>query len=380
MQHSERADVTPQPVLLDIAPQALTLPYLLQSQRLRLFYGDLHNHTGYSDGSGRPEEALRQMRARGLHFAAITDHGELLERDTLIREAHKWAMTAQQVAAFTGDDFLAMRGFEWSSPRQGHSNVWCSTTFTGYHATGDQSMRAFYEWLIRAQPMADAQVLASFNHPGREVVCFNGCAYMPALDDRLVALECFNRGDDYGDAYFQALDRGWHVGAIGVSDHHGDDWGNPTFPRAGVLAPSLTLPDLQAALLARRVFATRSPTLTLLIESHEELMGSRLRLDPAQGLAIGVWCDDPAASGGRARLELWSTGGKCIETYETRGLQQVHWQVTIRPRDAREHWFAVRVFYDGMVRAYSSPTLGTVVAHGIDARGREGRWRRSAGE
>src|ERR671931_2369030 len=102
--------VSPYHLVIDAAPQTLSLSRLLHPHRLHLFYGDLHNHTGYSDGTGRPEEALRQMRERGLHFAAITDHGELLDRDTATHEAHKWAVTAQQVAALTGDDFLAMRG------------------------------------------------------------------------------------------------------------------------------------------------------------------------------------------------------------------------------------------------------------------------------
>src|ERR671937_808136 len=88
-----------QRLLLDTVPQTLALPRLLQVHGLRLFYGDLHNHTGYSDGMGRPEQALRQMRERGLHFAAITDHGEFFERETAIRDAHKWAAAAQQVAA-----------------------------------------------------------------------------------------------------------------------------------------------------------------------------------------------------------------------------------------------------------------------------------------
>src|SRR5689334_24040140 len=101
----------------------LTLPHLLRAQRLALFYGDLHNHTGYSDGVGRPEDALRQMRTRGLHFAAITDHGEWLDRETVIRDAEKWAAAARQGAAHSDDDFVAIRGFEWSSPHQGHSNV-----------------------------------------------------------------------------------------------------------------------------------------------------------------------------------------------------------------------------------------------------------------
>ncbi len=355
MTHQQHADASSQHLLLDASPQALTLPHLLQTHRLHLFYGDLHNHTGYSDGIGRPEEALRQMRARGLHFAAITDHGEFFDRDSPIRARHKWDATAQQVAALTGDDFLAIRGFEWSSPHQGHSNVWCSAAYTSYHHTGDRSMQAFYEWLTSAQPMPGAQVLASFNHPGREVVCFDGCVFVPTLDERIIALECFNRDDDYGDAYFQALDRGWHVGAIGVSDHHRDDWGNPGFPRAGVLASALTLSQLQTALMARRVFATRSPTLALLVMSRDALMGSRLHLGASDPLRIDVWCHDPPARRSRARLELWSNGRRLIATHEIRGLQQVAWQVTLPPRDAREYWFVVRVLYDGMVQAYSSP-------------------------
>jgi hypothetical protein len=351
----EHPEASRQHLLLERSPQALSLPRILQTHRLRLFYGDLHNHTGYSDGTGRPEEALRQMRARGLHFAAITDHGEFFERETVIRDAQKWEATARQVAALNGNNFVAIRGFEWSSPRQGHSNVWCSAEHTGYHQTGDASMQVFYTWLAQAPPMAGAQVLAGFNHPGREVVCFDGCAYMPTLDERMVTLECFNRGDDYGDAYFQALDRGWHVGAIGVSDHHGDDWGHPSLPRAGVLTSTLTLASLQEALRLRQVFATRSPTLALLIAGNEALMGARLHLGAQDSLELGVWCHDPAVSHGRARLELWTNGATCLDTHEGRGLAQVSWRVIVAPRPSGEHWFIVRVLHDGMTLAYSSP-------------------------
>jgi len=170
-----------------------------------------------------------------------------------------------------------------------------------------------------------------------------------------VTIECFNRDDDYGVAFFRALDRGWHVGAIGVSDHHEEEWGNAAFPRAGVLAPALRLPALQAALQARRVFATRSPTLALLLAGNTALMGARLRLGPCEPLTIGVWCDDPAAGQGWTRVELWTNGGTLIETYETRGLQQVSWQTTVLPQGAEERWFVVRVLYAGATLAYSSP-------------------------
>ncbi|MBA3441353.1 MAG: CehA/McbA family metallohydrolase [Pyrinomonadaceae bacterium] len=356
MTYHKHPDISAQHLLLDTDPQALTIPRLLDAHRLNLFYGDLHNHTGYSDGQGRPEDALRQMRGRGLHFAAITDHGEFFDRETIIRDADKWAAAAHQTRMLNDEHFVAIRGFEWSSPRQGHSNVWCSTEHTGYDKTGDESMNRYYEWLKEAQAIDGAQVLAGFNHPGREVVCFDGCTYEPKLDNRIVTAECFNRGDDYGEVYFRALDRGWHVGAIGVSDHHGVEWGSPELPRAGVLASVLTLPGLQAALLARQVFATRSPTLALLVAGNTSLMGARLQLDSTEPLVIGAWCNDPAATSDWTRLELWTTGGTLIQTHETRGLHEVSWRVTVRPlKSTAEHWFVVRVLHGGIALAYSSP-------------------------
>src|SRR5262245_53274133 len=140
MPHVDHPAASHQRLLLDSAAQALALPRLLHANGLRLFYGDLHNHTAYSDGMGHPEQALRQMRERGLHFAAITDHGEFFDRKIASRDADKWAAAAWQAGAATDESFVALRGFEWSSPRQGHSNVWCSAGFAGYHETGDKTM------------------------------------------------------------------------------------------------------------------------------------------------------------------------------------------------------------------------------------------------
>jgi hypothetical protein len=355
MADTQISETSDQRLRRDTTPGTCVLPRLLRARGLQLFYGDLHTHTSYSDGAGRPEDALRQMRARGLHFAAITDHGELLDRETAIYDANKWAAAARQVAAVNDETFVAIRGFEWSSPQQGHSNVWCSTNFTSYHQTSDETIGPYYEWLASAQPNAGALVLAGFNHPGRELGCFDGCAYVPALDDRIVTIECFNRDDDYGAAYFRALDRGWHLGAIGVSDHHAEEWGNPALPRTGVLASALRLPTLQSALQARRVFATRSPTLALLLDGNAALMGSRLRLGPRAPLMLCVWCDDPMASQGWSRIELWTNGETLLETYETRGLRHVSWQTAVLPQDPAERWFAVRVLHADAVRAYSSP-------------------------
>ena len=233
--------------------------------------------------------------------------------------------------------------------------MWWSEDYTGYYRTGDESMAEYYRWLAAAKPVADGTVLAGFNHPGRELGCFDGCSYLPVLDDRIVTLECFNRDDDHGEVYFRALDRGWHVGAIGVSDHHGLDWGSPRFPRAGMLAPALTMPGLQQALLDRRVFATRSPTLALLLAGNGALMGTRLKRRRDEPLEIQLWCDDPQADRAWTRLELWTSGAVLQEAWETRGLHQVSRRATIRPGDAVEQWYVVRVLRHGEPLASTRP-------------------------
>ncbi|HEU5098586.1 MAG TPA: hypothetical protein VFU22_06175 [Roseiflexaceae bacterium] len=159
----------------------------------------------------------------------------------------------------------------------------------------------------------------------------------------------------HGESYVRALDSGWHVGAIGVSDHHETDWGSPTLPRAGVLASALTLRGIQTALEARRVYATRSPTLALLLVGNAALMGARLRPRLHEPLSLGFWCDDSALDQGWARLELRTNGGALVATHETRGLHQVSWRVQVPPHGDGEQWFFVRVLHGAGALAYSSP-------------------------
>lgn len=134
--------------------------------------------------------------------------------------------------------FVAMRGFEWSSPTLGHINVWGSRTWTDplatagigaattaatlVHAGEDPlpgpvaravntllrrspenraSMAGFYDWL-RADPDRPLtgggnDALAGFNHPGREAGRFGFFAYERRLADRIVSLEMFDRSEDY---------------------------------------------------------------------------------------------------------------------------------------------------------------------------------------
>src|SRR5688572_30052779 len=50
-------------------------PAMSVSGRPRIFYGSLHSHTKYSDGSGTPADAFARARDLGkMDFIAVTEH------------------------------------------------------------------------------------------------------------------------------------------------------------------------------------------------------------------------------------------------------------------------------------------------------------------
>ncbi len=297
----------------------------------RLVHADMHNHSLQSDGDGDPAAAFGSMRDHGLDVAALTDHatvGKGLPQSLCqgssdcqglmgINEA-SWARTAELAdAAYAAGSFVAIRGFEWSSPTLGHVNVWFSDTWTDPLHTGglgtgegagqfahdelsyddyeipeelavavndavsrhgaNAGMRLFYEWLTAdpSRPVLGGgnDAIAGFNHPGREVGRFGYFAFDPALRDRVVSLEVFNRKEDYlfegTDSGLESpivacLDAGWRPGLLGVTDEHGTDWGGDASKgRGGLWVTDVTREAVREAMEARRFFATNTAGLRL---------------------------------------------------------------------------------------------------------------------
>jgi hypothetical protein len=251
-----------------------------------LLHADLHNHTLLSDGAGRPEEAFASMRAAGLDVAALTDHTHGQTVSTRTVDGAAWAKLGELAdAADRPGEFVAVRGFEWTSPTLGHMNVWGGRQWTrplplaadgarygvavaAGPAHDPVAISEFYAWLAEdADFDGGRDALVSFNHPGREPGRFGGFRFDDRICERVVGLEMFNRGDDYlfeGVGYagpsplVQCLDAGWRVGLIGVTDEHGPHWGFPEgLGRTGIWAPSRDRAGVRAAMLRRRLYATR---------------------------------------------------------------------------------------------------------------------------
>lgn len=58
-----------------IIPSLFLFSGLVHSQSEKVYFGILHSHTSYSDGSGTPSDAFNYARNTGkLDFMAITEH------------------------------------------------------------------------------------------------------------------------------------------------------------------------------------------------------------------------------------------------------------------------------------------------------------------
>ena len=245
-----------------------------------------------------------------------------------------------------------------------------SSNWTGsYQDGGLADMATFWSWFERPAALGGGgDGIGTFNHPGAKDMeplpgfNWNDFAYQAEADPRMVGIEVFNDKGEYGTTrdsdkvpegyYAHALDKGWHLGAVGAEDlgHRKppiDNWGGPQWAKTVILASSRSAADLKAALLARRFYAIGPDenALRRSVTVAGARMGSHLERATGAPLRIHAEANDPALV-----LELVTKGGKVVDRGERGKLD------TTRPAAATtEPWYFVRARRAGKPVAYSSP-------------------------
>ncbi|HEX9765406.1 MAG TPA: hypothetical protein VGA36_01490 [Nitriliruptorales bacterium] len=351
--------------------------------------GALHEHSGYSDGypGSTPGHYYASARGFGLDFLGAGEHSDSLDipfvfseeclgpgivqcpfGDEPERALRKWDAMQAYAQEATDERFVGFRGFEWTSDRFGHINVYYSRNFANAKADGGYAtMETFWRWFATGPDLGGgSDGLATFNHPGAKrldnadpAFNWNDFAYVPEADERMVGIEVYNDDDEFGSRgpdggyYVHALDRGWHVGAIGAEDlgHiRGDDWGGPTWAKTVVLAQERTAQAIHDALLARRFYAVRFPGIRLEFSVDGQPMGARLGQDTGDRLKVRA-----RSNRDDLRLELVTTGAQVVASAAAGEALQPN-----LPWDPGHPWFFVRaVAPSGAVLAYSSPVWVT---------------------
>lgn len=218
----------------------------------RWYRGDLHMHTGHSDGncasrSGRQRVpcplfvTLNQAAERGLDFAAVTEHNTISQ----VRE-----LTALQPYF---DDLLLIPGMEVTT-FQGHANAFGLAEPVDFRVGSLQVP----DWNALLATLASKGALVSVNHPRLPSgeICM-GCGWLPKPEadlSRVQAVEVVNgvyvETPTAGVPFWHdLLQKGLRPTAIGGSDTHDPTSKDivPTPARIGVPTTVVSAKSLSVA-------------------------------------------------------------------------------------------------------------------------------------
>jgi hypothetical protein len=319
---------------------------------LAWYRGDLHMHTGHSDGACLSQSGVRvpcpvfktiQAAAeRGLDFIAITDHNTNSQFDAL-RELQPYF-----------DRVLLIPGREITT-FHGHVNLFGPVDFIDFrlgakHVPDLSALQTEVEKL---------HGVLSINHPAAPSGenCM-GCGWTVADTDfqRIQAVEIVNAGgaetENSGISFWEALlNRGLRITAVGGSDNHDPDKpqsqpGSVGYPETVVHAHDLTQQAILEAIRAGHVYLDLEGSKDRLLEytaataRYQADMGDTL--DAARGEAIHLSVHIENVVGGRLELiqdgQLLTSEQFVNRTVSDRATNSYDWI-----SDGARHWLRIVV-------------------------------------
>lgn len=323
-------------------------PFTVGIPKNRLYFGQLHSHTTYSDGSGTLDDALNYINnineSDNIDFTAFTDHSNYFDTATEINPEASlynkslmtkysqgiWGEYKRKIAEFNASaanrGVIALGGFEmtWSGG-PGHMNTWNTEGIvsrnnkTLNNKTNDAGMKAYYALLSKPEGVSS---VSQFNHPGTTFGTFSDFAYWdPIIDTRVSLVEVGNGEGAIGSGgyfpsyqyYTMALDKGWHVAPTNNQDNHKGKWGNANDARDVIITDDFTEQGIYDALKDRRVYASEDKNLEITYTVNDELMGSIIQ-DVPEKLSLNVTLSDTDDLISKA--EVIANSGRVVHSWD----------------------------------------------------------------
>ena len=316
----------------------------------QLYFGQLHSHTTYSDGSGTLETALDYIgslpESANVQFVAFTDHSNYfdapnaanpaaaLNDESLMTPASKteWDTYRETIREFnskhTDVELLAIPGFEmtWSGG-PGHINTYDSDGLVSRNneelnnKTNDAGMKLYYSTLN------EGDSISQFNHPGATFGNFTDFSYWNEETDAHIFLVEVGNGEGQVGAggyypsyeqYILALDNGWHVAPTNNQDNHKGRWGNANDARDVILTNDFSEQGIYDAIRDLRVYATEDKNLQIGYTVNGEPMGTIFSEEnKPETLNVEVTLFDPNDYDLISKVELVANGGKVVHTWDS---------------------------------------------------------------
>jgi hypothetical protein len=308
----------------------------LSSQTYNYYFGNLHSHTGFSDGSkdsltsgvNNPVGAYAYAKlSQNFNFLGISEHNHYSNNNNpgFQIQSFQPGLTMANNANQDGI-FLSLFGIEYgvSSTYNGHLIIYGFNQLIGWEANNYDvyNAKSDYDGIFR-KVNNNPNAFCYLAHPGFTDFTTNGTSatalanapYNATYDSAIVgtplrsglAFSTFTNYDDYpvGDyfAYYtKLLSVGYHLGIGYDHDNHYTNFGRSNGGRLVVLMPSLTRPNLTTAMQQMHFYGSDDWNAKIDFNTNGNIMGSILSgtanpvfnivhndMDGEQAQTIKVW-------------------------------------------------------------------------------------------
>jgi hypothetical protein len=294
---------------------------------LNVYFGNLHSHTAYSDGTGTPQQAYDHARTvAGLDFLAITEHNHrnagstgndpqnlnLALDHSLYNGAQNASLiqTAARVNKQAAGKFVALYGQEYSTNSDGnHVNVFDIDQVIDESVVFNKRYDLLYPWLSTRPDSTGQPAIIQFNHPASMTQDYgvlnlgSMAAMLSAAMPHVRTIQIINGPHDAQTSgnriktvkwktYLQYLNAGFRIAPTADQDNHFITHGSATDHRTAVLATALTKADILGAIRQRRVYASQDKNLKASFSINGQALGSILPLAAGTPLQIEVRLSD----------------------------------------------------------------------------------------
>lgn len=308
----------------------------LQAQAPNVYFGNLHSHTSYSDGSGTPREAYSHARSVAhLDFLAVTEHNhasaqsKIAADHSLYNGSRPDSLISAARKATKDGQFIALYGQEFSSISSGnHANILeVGDVIDEADVPSGRWDKLFDTWLPAHLDSQNLPAIVLLNHPAQSSSPNskeygiddypNAGKWREAVERQTRLINILNGPSHDSDKpgapsegeFRRYLNLGLHVAPTADQDNHRPNWGSAADTRTGVVAPELTRAALLAAMRNRNVYATEDRNLRIIARVNGELTGKRFQGSevPAVGseLSISIAIEDDDEPSAQYTIEVF---------------------------------------------------------------------------
>jgi len=202
--------------------------------KFKVYVGDTHSHTSYSDGLGTPYDSIKKVKDEEyFNFFSVTDHTDMEDDD-------KFFNTFEAADMYTDEQFTAFAGSESQIDLYHENSIGLDQNDGGEIVTINMPGYSWADsWEKYFEDIGENKLgFAIIAHPmimgyTKNPVIWNAFDPEHATNERTLDLihgvEVLNEVNDSNmineRAYSVFLDCGYKVAPIASSDHHGPRWG-----------------------------------------------------------------------------------------------------------------------------------------------------------